>query len=188
MLMSQIYCFRLLLALDRFLPMWRGNYSILSNNPPVLSVIIVELNPIDRSLLLSYLTYYKSFAIFKLPPLYFVYPPPRPRAPSPPPLEFCKGVVLNHSWDECNLIISSTSCRQQWCKVWRQTFNSYGQHENDECRKTPYSLMRRLRLLPNLTPIWKQMECRPLKPKKTGTGPFAQVPSFPEALIRVQIL
>ena len=116
----------------RFLPMWRGNYSILRNNPPVLSVIIVELNPIDGSLLLSYFTYYKSFAIFKLPALCFVSPPPA-RAP----LEFCKGFVLNHSWDECNLIISSTSWRQQLCKIWRQPkFNSYGQHENDECRKT----------------------------------------------------
>ena len=163
--------------------MWRGNYSILRNNPPVLSVIIVELNPIDGSLLLSYLTYYKSFAIFKLPALYFVSPPTRA------PLEFCKGVVLNHSWDECNLIISSTSWRQQLCKIWRQTkFNSYGQHENDECRKTPYSLMRRLRLPPNLTLIWKQMERRPQKPKKTRTGPLARASSFPEALIRAQSL
>ena len=72
--------------------MWRGPYSV-SNNPRVLSVIIAELNPIDIQLdLLDFIYVIRHFRIAR-PVLYFV---------CPRPLEFCKGIVLNHSWDECN--------------------------------------------------------------------------------------
>ena len=181
MLMSQIYCFRLLLG---SCPCDVGItvYYVITHRFCRLSL----WNWIQLTAVYFWVTWLTiSHSPFSNCPHYTSFPPPPTRAP----LEFCKGVVLNHSWDECNLIISSTSWRQQLCKIWRQTkFNSYGQHENDKCRKTPYSLMRRLRLPPNLTLIWKQMERRPLKPKKTRTGPLARASSFPEALIRAQIL
>ena len=67
--------------------MTRGPYSV-SNNPRVLSVIIAELNPIDILLdLLDFTQVIRHFRIAR-PVLYFV---------CPHPLEFYKGIVLNHS-------------------------------------------------------------------------------------------
>ena len=185
MLMSQIYCFRLLLALGSC-PCDVGItvYYVITHRFCRLSL----WNWIQLTAVYFWVTWLTiSHSPFSNCPHYTSFPPPPPaRARSP---RILQRRCFDHSWDECNLIISSTSWRQQLCKIWRQTkFNSYGQHENDECRKTPYSLMRRLRLPPNLTLIWKQVERRPLRPKKTRTGPLARFPSFPEALIRAQIL